>query len=157
MPAGQHWSTRAHHPGPPAPLPRHASAAPAKHVSSASPLPGRSTPPPLGAICLVKFKSNPFDVPLPTPSQLPAKNAGDFSFSPAADKSQIVPVALFEVADTSESGCEPPPSLASARGKRGTDLRRGPLGWAVSPGLSQQPHRGAAPPRAPPWDPTPAG
>lgn len=63
--------------------------------------PGRRTPPPLGAIRLVKLKSNPFDVPLPTPSQLPAKNAGDFSLSPAADKSQIVPVAPFEVADTS--------------------------------------------------------
>lgn len=63
--------------------------------------PGRCTPPPLGAICLVKLKSNPFDVSLPTPSQLPAKNAGDFSLSPAADKSQIVPVAPFEVADTS--------------------------------------------------------
>lgn len=70
----------------------------------------------------MKFKSNPFDVPLPTPSQLPAKNGGDFSLSPAADKSQIVPVALFEVADTSESGYEPPPCLASARGMRGTDL-----------------------------------
>lgn len=49
----------------------------------------------------MKLKSNSFDVPLPTPSQLPAKNAGDFSLSPAADKSQIVPVAPFEVADTS--------------------------------------------------------
>lgn len=103
-PAGQHWSTR----------PR-ATVSPGRqhrcrdtlrqppenmfHVPSH--LPGRRTPPPLGAICLEKLKSNPFDVPLPTPSQLPAKNAGDFSLSPAADKSQIVPVAPFEVADTS--------------------------------------------------------
>lgn len=95
----------------------------------------------------MKFKSNPFDVPLPTPSQLPAKNAGDFSLSPAADKSQIAPVALFEVADTSESGCEPPPCLASARGVRGTDLPHAPLGWAVSPGVPQQ--------LSPPWGPDP--
>lgn len=87
----------------------------------------------------MKFKSKPFDVPLPTPSQLPAKNGGDFSLSPAADKSQIVPVALFEVADTSESGCEPLPCLASARGMEptfpmGLGLGSVPRGPGAEPG-----------------------
>lgn len=77
------------------------SSNPPKSVSSASLLPGTMHAPALRSSLPRETEVKPFDVPLPTPALLPAKNAGDFSLSLASDKSQTVPVALFEVAETS--------------------------------------------------------
>lgn len=61
------------------PLPCHdPSPAPPAHPIC-SPRPGAPHAPALGSQPELKPSSAPFDVPLPTPSQLPAKNAGDFS------------------------------------------------------------------------------
>lgn len=112
------------------------------------PLPGRSTPPPLGAICLVKLKSNPFDVPLPTPSQLPAKNAGDFSLSlslPRQTSRKLFLSLCLKLQTPAGLAVSPVP----AWGVRGTDRPRGAWGWAGSPGVPRQPHPGLSHPGTP--------
>lgn len=154
-PAAPEQAASCHHvPRPKALLPRHAPATPPKCVSSACPLPGAPHTPALGRDLSCETEINPFEVRLPTPSQLPAKNAGDFSLSPATDKSQIVPVALFEVADTSvwlRAPSLPGPSSGYVGNQpfpRALGVSGIPRGPAATIGLH---------PRVPPQDPNPAG
>lgn len=73
---------------------------------------GHCTPLPLGAICLVKLKSTPFDVPLP--SSLP-KTLGISPSLPLQTRRKLF-LSLCLKLQTPVSGCKPPPSLASAQG-----------------------------------------